>query len=104
MVGAIVGLMTNFVAASAQTEGRVHWSKIPSELPFWLGVAALSAGIFYQKRVFDLDQGSLSLLDRSKAKAADKLSAYYSKKIEAGDIDELEDADSRLRRIFAKDQ
>jgi hypothetical protein len=96
--------MTNFVAASVQSESHVQWSKIPSELPFWIGVAALSAGAFYQKRVFDLDQGSLSLLDTSKAKAADKLSAYYSTKIENGDIDELEAADSKLRRIFAKDQ
>lgn len=103
IVGAVVGLMTNFIAGAVQSEGKIAWGEIHRQLSFWIGIAFLAAGIFYQKKIFETDQGTRSVLEDSKEGLAESLGTFYADKIAAGDIDELEAADKKLRNIFRKD-
>lgn len=103
LVGALLGLMTNFIAGAVQVNGKVAWAEIPRQGSFWIAVVILVIGIYYQKKIFEADQGKRSVLEKSKEGLADSLGTYYSKKIADGNIQELEDADKKLRKIFSKD-
>ncbi|MCB1227761.1 MAG: hypothetical protein KDK99_18225 [Verrucomicrobiales bacterium] len=102
IVGAVVGLMTNFVAGAVQVSGKVMWSDIHRQTAFWIGMVVLGLGIFYQKKVHETDRESRSVLEESKEGLAESLGTFYAEKIAAGDIDELEVADKKLRKIFKK--
>ena len=103
IVGAVVGLMTNFIAGAVQVSGKVAWGDIHRQSAFWIGIVFLAAGICYQKKIFEADQDTRSVLEESKEGLADSLGTFYADKIAAGDIDELEAADKKLRKIFRKD-
>lgn len=104
IAGAVVGLMTNFVAGAVQTSGNIAWGDIHRQGAFWIGIVFLAVGIYYQKKVFDADRDTRSVLEESKEGLAESLGTFYADKIAAGDIDELEAADKKLRKIFRKDQ
>ena len=103
IIGAILGLMTNFVAGAVQVSGKISWVEIPRQGAFWVGVAGLALGIYYQKKVYEADRYTRSILEESKEGLADSLGTFYAEKIISGDIDELEAADKKLRKIFRKD-
>lgn len=96
--------MTNFVTGSVQVSGSIEWLDIPQQATFWIGIFFLAAGIYYQKKVFEVDRDTRSVLEASKEGLAESLGTFYADKIAAGDIDELEAADKKLRKIFRKDQ
>jgi len=101
--GAVVGLMTNFVAGSVQHVGSISWAEILRQGSFWIGIFALAVGIFYQKFTFQSDRETRSVLEESKEGLAQSLGGFYADKIAAGDIDELMAADKKLRKIFRKE-
>jgi hypothetical protein len=99
----MVGLMTNFLTPSVQHGDTILWGEIPRQSSFWVGTIFLFLGIFYQKSVYQADTETRSVLEESKEGLAESLGAFYADKIASGDIDELEAADKKLRKIFRKD-
>ncbi len=57
-------------------------------------------GIVYQQRIYAYDNCSISVLEDSKEGLAESITEFYANKIKAGQIDELADADKKLRKIF----
>ena len=98
--GAVIGFLTNVLSAVVYRDGRVEWASLFSEKPFWVGIAILGVGIFYQYAVCDQDSRSNSVLEDSKEGLAQDITDLYVKKIRAGEIDELVEADRKLRKIF----
>ncbi len=95
--------MTNLVAGAVQVSGKISWGEIPRQGAFWVGVMGLGLGIYYQKKIYQSDRDTRSVLEESKEGLAESLGTFYAEKITAGDIDELEAADKKLRKIFRKD-
>lgn len=103
LVGAIVGLMTNFIAGAVQVEGEISWGEIHRQGAFWIAITVLAVGIYHQKKVYEADKDRRSVLEESKEGLAENLGEFYADKIKTGDINELEAADKKLRKIFRKD-
>ena len=100
LIGAIVGLLTNLLAAEIYKSGRIDWGSLPSKGTFWAVIVLVGIGIFYQKKVYSYDTRTLSVLEESKRGVAAGITEFYSEKIKLNEIDELLEADTKLRKIF----
>ncbi len=104
IIGALLGLLTNLIAACVFKSGEIQWSVLPQIPTVWVAVVLLATGILYQKKVYDYDNRALSVLDESKQELAGSITQFYAAKIDQGQIDELQEADQKLRQIFQRDQ
>lgn len=100
VLGAVLGFITNILSTAVYHDNKIDWVKLLQQETFWLAILLLIIGIIYQAVIFNLDYRTKSVLEESKEGLAENVAAYYRKKIEAGDIDDLVASDKKLREIF----
>jgi hypothetical protein len=100
VVGAVLGFLTNILSSAVYQNDKIEWAKLFQQGTFWFAILFLLIGIFYQIAIYNQDNRTQSVLEKSKEGLAENLAAYYSKKIEAGDINDLVESDKKLREIF----
>lgn len=100
VLGAVLGLQTNILSSAIYKDDQAQWHLLLRESSFWWGIVFLAAGIWYQERIYRHDNRTGNVLDASKEELAGSIAQFYRSKIDAGQIDELAEADKKLRKVF----
>jgi len=100
LAAGLVGLFTNLVSGIGLKNGVTDWSVIVTSPLSYFTLILIVLSAVYQVAIFKFDKRQSSVLEKAKEKQLAAVAAYYQKKIEAGEIDDLLQSDEKLRKIF----
>ncbi|MEI6071566.1 MAG: hypothetical protein WCS31_07225 [Verrucomicrobiae bacterium] len=101
-IGAVIGLLTNLLSTHMIVNGTIVWERFfTTRMPLII-LVLIVISVMHQVWIHKYDLGEVPLLQKAKERIIADIGNFYAKKLKTGEINDLVEADQKMRSIFEK--